>query len=107
MMNWHFAIPAVAFLIVSALIAFLQTPEQSHESGRSASRMSFVLIPGTIAAALAWLGYRIVEGRILGSGTSVHFLLKGETTGGQALIPWVGLVYFLAMVTLLNRQNRN
>jgi hypothetical protein len=98
-MDWHFAIPALAFLIVSTLVALLQTASPSDENPQSLIRMGLFLVPGTLAAALAWIGYRLIESRILGSGASIHFLLKGETTAGQRIVPWVGFVYFVAMVT--------
>jgi len=57
-----------------------------------------LLIPGIFAAAVAWLGERLIESWIRGSGNSIHFLLKGSDSTTQNVAPWVGFVYFASMV---------
>jgi len=94
----HFIIPAVAFLIVTSVVVFIGSkpgPQSGPQSGRA---RVLVLIPGLLAAALAWLGERLIQSWIGESGSSIHFLLKGSASTTQDVIPWVGLVYFVSMV---------
>lgn len=97
-MEWQFMIPAVSFFVVSAVVAATGLMHPAVEGQQQHRTPALFLIPGLLAAALAWFGERLIESRIEGSAGSIHFLLRGSTTPGQSLIPWVGLVYFCAMV---------
>jgi hypothetical protein len=90
-MQWHFIIPAASFLLVTVVVGAsgLMTPGRAR---------AVFLVPGLIAAGLAWMGERLIESWIAGSGGSIHFLLKGAADSDQNIVPWVGFVYFLSMV---------
>jgi hypothetical protein len=97
-MEWHFIIPAVSFLVVTAVVAATGLMQPAAGGQQSSRASALFLIPGLIAAALAWFGERLIESRIAGSGGSIHFLLKGSASSDENVIPWVGLVYFVSMV---------
>ena len=65
-MEWHFLVPAVSFLIVTAVVAAtgIMSPDVDRKPSRTAA---LFLVPGFLAAAFAWFGERLVESRIIGS----------------------------------------
>jgi hypothetical protein len=97
-MEWHFVIPAVSFVVVTAVVAATGLIHSAPDAGQHNRFPAVFLIPGLLAAALAWFGERLIESWMSGSHGSIHFLLKGSTPSGQDVIPWVGLAYFAAMV---------
>jgi hypothetical protein len=98
-MELHFLIPAVSFLLVTLIVAATGILGTTVNGAQPGKRQWVILLPGLIAALLAWLGERFVETIVTGSGQSIHFLLKGSTATDQNVVPWVGVVYFISMVT--------
>lgn len=96
-MQWHFIIPALSFLLVTAIVA-ISGLLSFRDGTQTLFKSAVILVPGILAGGFAWIGDRLVESRILGRDGSIHFLLKGSALSGQDVVPWVGLVYFLSMV---------
>jgi hypothetical protein len=97
-MELHFLIPAVSFLLVTLIVASTGVLGATVNGGRPRRGQWLILVAGLIAALLAWLGERFVETIVIGAGHSFHFLLKGSASSDQNVVPWVGIVYFVAMV---------
>src|SRR5262249_1838101 len=53
-----------------------------------------VMIPALLTATAAWIGFRYIE---MGD-VSFHHLVNGSGNEPPQTIPWIGLVYFIAMV---------
>lgn len=97
-MELHFLIPATTFLIVTIIVAATGIMDATLNGRRPRKGRWLMLLPGVIAALLAWIGERFVDTVVTGSEQSFHFLLKGSSASDQSVVPWVGVVYFVAMV---------
>lgn len=97
-MELHFLIPTLAFLLVTVLVAATGIMSATLNGGQPGRSQWLMLVPGVIAALLAWVGERFVDTAVTGSEHSFHFLLKGSNTSDQNVVPWVGVAYFVTMV---------
>jgi hypothetical protein len=66
-MEWHFVIPAVSVFVVTAVVATTGLMHSAPDAGQYNRFPAVFLIPGLLAAALAWFGERLIESWMSGS----------------------------------------